>query len=79
MILKKNQYSFRFSYAKGFRSPSLKELFFEFVDINHNIVGNRNLQSENSDNFQINLDFEERFNDFKFELGTKLFYNDIKF
>ena len=30
MILKKNQYSFRFSYAKGFRSPSLKELFFEF-------------------------------------------------
>ena len=78
MILKKNQYSFRFSYAKGFRSPSLKELFFEFVDINHNIVGNRNLQSENSNNFQINLDFEERFNDFKFELGTKLFYNDIK-
>ena len=77
MILKKNQYSLRFSYAKGFRSPSLKELFFEFVDINHNIIGNRNLEPENSDNFQINLDYEERFKDYKVELGTRLFYNDI--
>ena len=25
--------------AKGFRAPSLKELYLEFVDINHNIVG----------------------------------------
>ena len=31
----------------------------------------------NSDNFQINLDYEERFKDYKVELGTRLFYNDI--
>ena len=77
MIVKKNQYSLRFSYARGFRSPSLKELFFEFVDVNHNIIGNRNLEPETSDNFQINLDYEERFKDYKVELGTKLFYNNI--
>ena len=76
-IYKHNNYTLRFSYAKGFRSPSLKELFFEFVDINHNIIGNKNLDSENSDNFQINVDFSSKFSNYKLEYGTKLFYNDI--
>ena len=77
MIYKENDYTLRFSYAKGFRSPSLKELFFEFVDINHNIIGNKNLDSENSDNFQLNVDFSSKFSNSKLEYGTKLFYNDI--
>ena len=77
MIYKANDFTARFSYARGFRSPSLKELFFEFVDINHNIIGNKNLDSENSDNFQLNIDSYSRFSNFKLEYGTKLFYNDI--
>lgn len=42
---------FRASYAKGFRAPSLKELYFVFVDINHNILGNKELKSESGDHF----------------------------
>jgi outer membrane receptor for ferrienterochelin and colicins len=37
--------------GKGFRSPNLKELYFNFVDVNHNIQGNLDLQPENSLNY----------------------------
>lgn len=50
--------TYRFSYAKGYRSPSLKELNLYFVDQNHRIIGNENLTQETSDNF--NLDFEKK-------------------
>lgn len=46
----------RASWARGFRAPSLKELYFEFIDINHNIVGNTDLLAESSDNFQLAVD-----------------------
>lgn len=36
----------RASYARGFRAPSIKELHIEFIDANHNIVGNPELQAE---------------------------------
>lgn len=45
----------RASYARGFRSPDLKELFFYFVDANHYIVGNPDLRAETSDNAQAQL------------------------
>lgn len=43
----------RTSYSSGFRSPSLKELYMYFVDVNHNIIGNTELKAETSDNFQL--------------------------
>jgi outer membrane receptor for ferrienterochelin and colicins len=43
--------TFRFSYAKGFRAPSLKELYFNFDDINHSLFGNADLKAERSNNF----------------------------
>lgn len=46
--LSQKQHTFRASYARGFRTPSLKELYLEFVDINHNIFGNPNLLPESS-------------------------------
>jgi len=42
----------RGSYARGFRAPGLKELYFEFVDVNHRIFGNPDLRSESSHNIQ---------------------------
>lgn len=42
----------RLSYARGFRAPSLKEMYFNFVDINHNIVGNLDLSPEDGHNFR---------------------------
>jgi outer membrane receptor for ferrienterochelin and colicins len=36
----------RYAYGRGFRAPSLKELYLYFVDYNHNIIGNSDLKSE---------------------------------
>jgi outer membrane receptor for ferrienterochelin and colicins len=49
-------FSSRFSYSRGYRIPELKELYFTFVDINHNISGNPNLKTELNDNFQLGID-----------------------
>tara|TARA_B100001093_G_scaffold519883_1_gene611157 strand:- start:70183 stop:72198 length:2016 start_codon:yes stop_codon:yes gene_type:complete len=67
----------RLSYAKGFRSPSLKELFFEFVDINHYIVGNPNLNAETSDNYRLSLSLNNKVNAFQYEINLSSFFNDI--
>ena len=53
----------RVSYSKGFRSPSIKELHMEFIDINHNIIGNSELEPEKSDAFQMSLTLLPKNND----------------
>lgn len=45
-----NNWSSRISFAKGFRAPSMKELYMDFVDSNHKIFGNENLKPETSYN-----------------------------
>ena len=47
----------RMAYAYGFRSPALRELYFYFVDANHNVVGNPNLKAENSNSFNASLNW----------------------
>jgi outer membrane receptor for ferrienterochelin and colicins len=42
---------FRFGYARGFRSPSLRELYFDYHDASHSINGNVNLKAEHSNSF----------------------------
>lgn len=42
----KNGMNLRFSYARAIRTPSLKELYLNFVDVNHDIQGNPNLKPE---------------------------------
>lgn len=68
----------RGSYARGFRAPSLKEMYLEFVDNNHHIVGNPDLQPEEGDHFQASASWQV------YEKGTTFaqivftgFYNDI--
>lgn len=41
----------RLAYAYGFRSPALRELYFNFHDANHDIVGNTDLKAEHSNSF----------------------------
>lgn len=69
----------RASYGKGFRSPDLKELFFRFIDINHFIIGNPDLQAEQSDNVQIGMTYQFE-NESNILIKTKLkgFYNHIQ-
>lgn len=38
----------RLAYAYGFRSPALREMYFNFIDGNHTIIGNPNLKAEHS-------------------------------
>lgn len=53
--------NFRGSFSRGYRAPSLKEMFFYFVDLNHNVQGNQNLQPETSDNFILSFDYRHTF------------------
>lgn len=72
-----NKLTIRGSYARGFRSPNVKELYFEFKDSNHDVIGNPDLKAEESDNFSIattyNFDIAHSKN--TIELAT--FYNSI--
>ncbi|WP_158826777.1 TonB-dependent receptor [Mucilaginibacter lacusdianchii] len=45
----------RLSYARGFRAPSLQELYFNFHDSSHSIDGNPNLKAEYSNSFNGSL------------------------
>lgn len=49
-------FSSRVAFSRGYRIPELKELFFTFIDINHNITGNPNLTTETNDNIQFGID-----------------------
>ncbi|GAB5555468.1 MAG: hypothetical protein Sapg2KO_50590 [Saprospiraceae bacterium] len=70
--------SLRASYGKGFRSPSLKELFMSFIDINHFIIGNPDLLAETSDNFQLNVGFNKEIRQQRINLKLQLFHNQIQ-
>lgn len=45
----------RLSYAQGYRAPALRELYFDFVDANHKIYGNKNLKAETSNSINAAL------------------------
>lgn len=68
----------RASYARGFRAPSLKELYLDFVDINHNIQGNTDLQAENSHNASASLDYVRKTHEHSVRFTPSFFFNDIR-
>jgi outer membrane receptor for ferrienterochelin and colicins len=45
----------RAAYARGFRAPGLRELYFSFFDASHSIHGNPNLKAEFSNSFTSSL------------------------
>lgn len=67
----------RLSYARGFRAPDLKELYFFFVDINHNIQGNPDLKAEQSHNFNGSLNYYTRKEKREYKVAFSAFYNNI--
>ena len=68
----------RASYARGFRAPSLKELYLYFVDVNHHIIGNDNLQAEYSYNFNLSAAYKFSKSKHNFGIETSLFKNIIE-
>ncbi|MEZ5083048.1 MAG: TonB-dependent receptor [Bacteroidales bacterium] len=67
----------RASYSRGFRAPSLKELYLDFEDINHNVKGNPNLKAENSHNFNLVYGYSHELNKDIYSFDIDLFYNKI--
>ncbi|MBN8784571.1 MAG: hypothetical protein ABS85_05370 [Sphingobacteriales bacterium SCN 48-20] len=45
----------RASYARGFRAPILRELYFNFFDANHSIQGNPDLKAETSNSYMLSI------------------------
>lgn len=69
----------RASFAQGFRAPSLRELYFNFFDANHQIIGNPDLKAETSNSFNASLNWG-KFTQNKVAYTTVLsgFYNKVK-
>ncbi|TND09810.1 MAG: iron complex outermembrane recepter protein [Bacteroidetes bacterium] len=72
-----DRWTLRASYARGFRAPALKELYFYFVDINHNILGNTALLPEESDNAQVSFTYKKAGKSNAWRLNFSGFYNDM--
>lgn len=72
-----DRYTLRASYARGFRSPSLKELHLEFVDVSHNIHGNDSLKSETSENLRLTFTARNRIGANNLKAEVSFFYNNI--
>lgn len=46
-----SKHDLRLAYGRGFRAPSLRELYFDFFDASHSIEGNPDLEAELSHSF----------------------------
>lgn len=68
--------TYRLSYAKGFRSPALKELYLTFVDVNHNLHGNLDLNPETSNSFNLNIAYSPKSAE-SLSAQLALAYNDV--
>lgn len=72
------QLDLRLAYAYGFRSPALRELYFYFVDANHNIVGNPDLKAETSNSFNGSLNWTALpKNNMAYSVSIAGFYNEF--
>ncbi|PZF73950.1 TonB-dependent receptor plug domain-containing protein [Taibaiella soli] len=69
--------TFRASFAQGFRSPSLKELYFDFHDSNHDIDGNPNLKPEYSNSYNLSAGYTKRVGSYNYKIDASGFYNDM--
>jgi len=68
----------RLSYARGFRAPILRELYFYYFDANHSIQGNPDLKAESSDSYMASLNMLEKGNAVKWKASVSAFYNLFK-
>lgn len=72
-------FDLRFGYASGFRSPALRELYYDFFDASHSIMGNQNLKAEQSNSFTASLSLaENKTEDLRFRSVLSGFYNNFK-
>lgn len=77
LMYKPGNTTLRASYARGFRSPSLKELYLYFFDSNHQIEGNEDLEAERSHSFNASANHKLTRGKTTLLFDLKPFYNVI--
>jgi outer membrane receptor for ferrienterochelin and colicins len=73
-----NRWTVRASYGRGFRAPSLKELYLDFVDLNHKIFGSDSLKAEHSDSYQLSFAYYSQTEKVAFKIEPDFFYNAMR-
>lgn len=69
----------RVAYARGFRAPSLRELYFNFIDATHTVLGNPDLKAETSHSVTASLAWNKvATNNAVYTVTLNTFYNDVK-
>ena len=68
-----SDYNFRFNYSKGFRTPSIKELYYNFLDHSPNIIGNINLRPTVNNYFSLSANTQKARNN----LSLEIFQNEV--
>lgn len=68
----------RISYAKGFRAPTMKEMYLQFIDQNHTIIGNPDLKPENGHHVEFNVDHRYSINKAKGLVSFQASHNRIQ-
>lgn len=68
----------RLAYARGFRAPALRELYFNFFDASHSITGNPTLKAEYSNSINGSINWQGiATNKIRFVSVLTGFYNDF--
>ena len=75
--LMKNGFELRGNIGTSYRVPNFEELYYYFVDSNHDVQGNQNLNPENGYSAFINLKKRSWFNDFSLVNNLKFSYLDV--
>ncbi len=71
------QLQFRASYARAFRAPTLKELYLEFIDVNHHVTGNPDLKAEHGNHLQASGSWQYKANKVSGQIVITAFYDDV--
>ena len=71
------QSKLRLAYGRGYRAPSVRELYFEFIDSNHRIFGNPNLSPEFAHHLSTDVSKQYQFLGQTASVEAKAFYNTI--
>lgn len=70
-------FDIRFSYGRSYRTPNLTELYYYFVDVNHDVQGNPNLSPEDGHTYSLDVNKPYRIGSTQITSSLKVFYNDI--
>lgn len=68
----------KFGYSHGFRSPGLKELYLNFIDVNHDVVGNEFLEPEKSVDYNLSLEWGNNNQNINLSASANVFHTSIE-